>query len=673
MGPSDPALVAALAAIGALFGLGTAALPLASRPGGSDIVYGAAAALGAAFALIGVASLAGGGVPARMVLPLGLPWLGAHFHLDGLSGFFLVVLGVGAAAASLYGIGYGRHAPAARVLPFYPAFLGAMALVILADDAFTFLLGWELMSVLSWALVVSDHRSAASRSAGYVYLVMAAFGTMALLLAFGLLAGPAGTYAFEAIAAEPRTPLIAAAILVLMMLGAGSKAGVVPLHVWLPLAHPAAPSHVSALMSGVMTKVALYGFIRVVFDLLGPVEWWTSPLVILAGAGTAVMGILFAIVDGDAKRVLACSTIENVGVIVAALGLALAFRSNGLTGLAALALTAALFHAFNHMLFKSLLFMAAGAVLAATGRRDLDGLGGLIHRMPATAFLALVGVTAIAALPPLNGFASEWLLFQGVLQSPHMPQLALQILVPAAGGLLALSAALAAAGFVRFYGIAFLGRPRTAEAAEAHEVDRWSLGAMAGLAVLCGLAGVLPGAVLDLLAPAVEVAAGGRLPPQLGNPWLTLVPVPEVRSSYSGFLVFVFVAVCGFGAAWLVHRFASRRVRRGPAWDCGFPGDEPITQYGGGSFAQPIRRVLGGTLLAARETVEMPPPGDLRPARHAARTEDPAWTRIYLPVGAAVGAAALRLNALQFLTIRRCLSLVFVSLILLLLGLTLWN
>lgn len=658
----------ALLAAAGLLALG----PLAAvvrRPGPA---YGGAAALCAVLALAGF--LAIGGTPARTILPLGLPWMGAHFRLDALAGFFLLLLGTGGTAASLYAVGYGRHEQApGRVVPFYASFLGAMALVLLADDAFGFLVSWELMSLLSWALVVSDHRSGEARRAGFVYLVMAGFGTMALLLAFGLLAGPGGAYTFEAMAAVTRTPGTAAAILLLMLLGAGSKAGLVPLHVWLPLAHPAAPSHVSALMSGVMTKIALYAFVRAVFELAGPVAWWTSPLVLLVGAGTAVMGILFALVDRDTKRVLAYSTIENIGVIFAGLGLALAFRASGMTTLAALALSAALFHAFNHMLFKSLLFMSAGAVLTATGHRDLDRLGGLIHRMPVTAFLALAGVVAISALPPLNGFASEWLLFQGILQSPELPQPALQFLVPAAGGMLALAAALAAACFVRFYGIAFLGRPRDAAATGAVEVDRWSLGAMAGLALLCLLAGIVPGAVLDLLAPAVEVAVGSRLPAQAGNAWATVVPIAAVRSSYSGLLVLAFVAICALGSAWLVHRFASRRLRRAPAWDCGFPDDNPRAQYGGASFAQPLRRVLGTTLLHARETVEMPPPGDLGPARHTATTEDLAWRHVYLPLAGGVERLAGRMNALQFLTIRSYLSLVFVSLVLLLLGLALWN
>ena len=669
-----PSVELATIAAGFLLALAPMAVGAGRSRQASGFIYGASGALCVVVMLTGLLVLIGNGPDTALTLPLGLPWLGVHLRLDALSAFFLVVLGIGGGVTSLYAIGYGRHEHEPhRVLPFYPAFLGAMALVLLADDAFTFLMCWEIMSLMSWALVLTHHREAATREAGYVYLVMASFGTMVLLLAFGLMAGPDGNYAFDAIRAIERTPAMAAVILMLMLVGAGSKAGLAPLHVWLPLAHPAAPSHVSALMSGVMTKVAIYGFIRVVFDLLGPVADWTSPVVILLGAVTAVLGILFATMDGDAKRVLAYSTIENIGVIFAALGLALAFRGNGAPALAALAFSAGLFHVFNHMLFKSLLFMGAGAVLTATGRRDLDGLGGLIHRMPATAFLALIGVTAISALPPLNGFASEWLLFQAVLQSPELPQLPLQLLVPAAGGTLALSAALAAACFVRFYGVAFLGRPRTPAAAEAVEVDRFSLAAMAVLAGLCVLAGIAPGAVLDLMGPAVSAMLDGRLPRQIGQPWLTLVPIAESRSTYSGLLVLIFIAFSASVASWLVHRYASRALRRAPAWDCGFPQSDPMTQYGAGSFAQPLRRVLGTTLMRASEQVDMPEPGDPRPASHSVRTTDLVWHGLYLPIAAAVGALSTRLNGLQFLTIRRYLSLVFLSLILLLLGLTLWN
>jgi formate hydrogenlyase subunit 3/multisubunit Na+/H+ antiporter MnhD subunit len=282
-----------------------------------------------------------------------------------------------------------------------------------------------------------------------------------LLLAFGLLAGPAGGYEFAAIRTAPHTDQAAALVLILMLLGAGSKAGLVPLHVWLPLAHPAAPSHVSALMSGVMTKVAIYGFVRIIFDLMGSPAWWWSIVVLAVGGISAVLGVLSALMQRDLKRLLAYSTIENVGIIFIGLGLALAFKTNGMTAAAALAFTAALLHVINHSLFKSLLFFSAGAVLTATGERDIERLGGLIQRMPQVAFLALGGCIAISALPPLNGFVSEWLIFQAILLSPDLPQWGLKLMVPAVGAMLALSAALSAACFVRAYGITFLGRARS--------------------------------------------------------------------------------------------------------------------------------------------------------------------------------------------------------------------
>src|SRR5450759_449135 len=331
------------------------------------------------------------------------------------------------------------------------------------------------MSLTSWALVMAHHRQPGNTRAGYIYLLMASLGTLSLLLSFGLLAGPDGGYAFEAIRNARPSPNTAAAVLALSLLGAGSKAGLVPLHVWLPLAHPAAPSHVSALMSGVMTKVAIYGFIRVVFDLLGPPTWPASVLVLFLGGITAVMGILYAMMEKDIKRLLAYSTIENIGIIFASLGLALAFQANGMKLAAALAFTAALLHVLNHSFFKSLLFFGAGAVLSSTGERDMDKLGGLIHRMPYTSFAVLVGCVAISALPPFNGFVSEWLIFQAVLQSPELPQWALKIMVPAVGALLALAAALAAACFVKAFGVNFLGRPRSVAAENAEEVDRYSL------------------------------------------------------------------------------------------------------------------------------------------------------------------------------------------------------
>jgi hydrogenase-4 component B len=662
-----------LALIGLLLATGAGAIVL--RRDATPWVYGISFALTSLGLVVALAHLVSGGDATTLVLPLGLPWIGAHFRLDALAAFFLVVVNLGGAAASAYGLGYGRHEPApARVLPFFPAFLAGMNLVVVADDAFAFLFAWEFMSLTSWALVMAHHREQSNAHAGYVYLIMASFGTLSLLLAFGLLAGPSGGYAFEAIRGAGLPPDLSALVLALVLLGAGSKAGLVPLHVWLPLAHPAAPSHVSALMSGVMTKVAVYGFVRIVFDLLGPPAWWWSLVVLALGAGTAVLGVLYALMQHDLKRLLAYHTVENIGIIFIGLGLALAFRANAMDFAAALALTAALFHVLNHSLFKSLLFFGSGAVLSATGERDMEHLGGLIHRMPLTAFTFLVGCAAISALPPLNGFVSEWLTFQAILLSPNVPQWSLKFLVPAVGAMLALSAALAAACFVKAFGVSFLGRARSPAAERAEEVDRWSLGAMFAFAGLCVVAGVFPGLIIDGLAPVVmALTEGARMPAQTTIAWLTLVPVSAGRSSYNGLLVLLFIAISASLTAWVIHRFASHAVRRAAAWDCGFPDPSPITQYTAGSFAQPIRRVFGTLAFRAREEVDMPAPGDLRPAQLRVRLQDLAWEGIYAPVAGAVGFAADRLNHLQFLTIRRYLTLVFLALVSLLLVLAIWR
>ncbi len=664
----------ALASAGVLIATAVLAVAVGDAARGRNVVYGVC--LVASLILLAIAVLALLGfseAPSTATLPLGIPWLGAHFRLDALSAFFLAVVALGSAAASLFALGYGRHEHAQRrVLPFYPAFLAGMSVVVLADDAFTFLVSWEFMSLSSWALVMAHDRVPDNVRAGYVYLIMASFGTLALLLTFGLLAGPDGGYAFADIRGGHPSAGLAAAILVLALVGAGSKAGLVPLHVWLPLAHPAAPSHVSALMSGVMTKVAVYGFVRIVFDLLGPPAWWWSMVVLALGGITAVMGVLYALMQHDLKRLLAYHTVENIGIIFIGLGLALAFSAHGMAWASALALTAALLHVFNHSVFKSLLFFGAGAVLTATGERDMEHLGGLIHRMPQTAFVFLVGCAAISALPPLNGFVSEWLTFQAILLSPQLPSWGLKLLVPAVGALLALSAALAAACFVKAFGVTFLGRARTPAAAGAQETDRFSLAAMFFFAALCLVAGILPGFFIDALAPAVQALVGDRMPVQSGVEWLSIVPIAEARSSYNGLLVFVFMVVSGALAAWAIHRLASDKLRRAPAWDCGYPDPSPATQYTASSFAQPIRRVFGTVVFRAREHVDMPPPGDGRPARLTVELHDLVWDALYAPIAAGVGYAADRLNHLQFLTIRQFLSLVFAALVLLLLVLAIW-
>jgi formate hydrogenlyase subunit 3/multisubunit Na+/H+ antiporter MnhD subunit len=654
-----------------LIALACVATAIGTKRWSNGVVYGASAVACTAGLWLAVESLSSTTI-STLTLPLGLPWIGMRFRLDALAAFFLVVVNLGGVAASIFGLGYGRHEESPqRVLPFYPAFLAAMNLVIIADDAFTFLLSWELMSLMSWALVVSHDRKPEALRAGLLYIVMASVGTLALLLAFGILAGSGGAYAFSSMRLHGLDMNWATVVLLLTLFGAGSKAGIFPLHAWLPLAHPAAPSHVSALMSGVMTKVAVYAFVRIAFDLLGPPDWRVSMVVIGLGGVTAALGVLYALMQHDIKRLLAYHTVENIGIIFVGLGLALAFRADGLASAAALALTAALFHVFNHSVFKSLLFFGAGAVQTSTGERDMDRLGGLIHRMPATGVAFLIGAAAISALPPLNGFASEWLTFQAVFLSPTLPQWGLRFLSPATGVLLALAAALAAACFVKAFGVMFLGRARAEAAAWAKETDKASLAAMFGLAAVCGFAGLFPGVVTDVLGPASELLTGSQMP-SAAAPFAPLLPAVASHNTYSGLAIGMCLILATLATAIVVRLLANRATRRSPAWDCGFPDASPVTQYTAGSFAQPIRRIFGTIVFGARETVVMPEPGDTAPARFTVTLRDPAWEAFYAPVAQATNFVAGRLNVMQFLTIRRYLGIVFLTLVLLLTVLALW-
>jgi hydrogenase-4 component B len=668
-----PAL-AGLWCVAALFVVGIAGLVFGRARAATALVYGASLAVTTVALILALVHLLAGGQPVSATLPLGLPWIGANFRIDALSAFFLIVVNLGGAITSLYALGYGRYETSPlRVLPFYPVFLGAMNLVVLADDAFVFLLSWEFMSLVSWGMVVAHHRIPANVRAGYIYLVMASFGTLCLFLAFGVLAGTGGQYSFAAMRAAPLSPALALVAGTLTLIGAGSKAGIVPLHVWLPLAHPAAPSHVSALLSGVMTKVGVYGFIRIVFDLIGEPTPYSGLIVAGIGGITAALGVLYALMQHDLKRLLAYHTVENIGIIFIGLGLALAFRANNIGWAAALALAAALFHVFNHSVFKSLLFFGAGSVLVATGERDMERLGGLIHRMPHTALAFLIGCMAISALPPLNGFVSEWLTFQAILVSPQLPQWGLKLVIPAVGALLALSAALAAACFVKAFGVTFLGRPRTDAAQAAGEVDRAQLSAMFVLVTLCVLAGIFPGFMIDALAPITRALVGGTMPQQAFLPWLSIVPIAASRSSYNGLLILLFLAGSATMTAMIIHRFATRATRRSAIWDCGFPLAAPSTQYTSSSFAMPIRRVFGTSVFRVREYVDMPPPGAMRAGHFQVRVFDPAWFGLYGPIARAVGRIGSFLNRMQFLTIRSYLTLVFCALILLLLVVAAWR
>jgi hydrogenase-4 component B len=657
----------AVAAVGVLLVASAVGGCTANRPWGSRVVYATTAIVCAAIATCALAVLL---LPNRGVtlvtLPIGLPLSTTTMGLDALSAAFAVIVNVVSAIVSIYAIGYGAHAAEPlRVVPFFPAFVAAMNVVLLAQDAFSFLVGWEVMSLASWALVVSEDRNAANRYAGIVYIIMASGGALTLLLAFGVLAGTSSGYTFEVLRAAP-SARSGWAVLLLALIGAGSKAGLVPLHAWLPLAHPAAPSHASALMSGVMTKVAVYGFIRIVFDLAGPPAWWWSvPVLIVAGI-TALLGVLYALMEHDLKRLLAYHTVENIGIIFVGLGLALAFQANGMKVAAALALVASIFHVANHSLFKSLLFLGAGAVQSATGERDMERMGGLIGKMPLTAATFLVGCVAISALPPFNGFVSEWLTFQAILLSPQLPQWIPRLLVPAVGATLACSAALAAACFVKAFGVTFLGRARSSATERAVDPGPWSTGALAVLAALCLVAGMLPGYVMDGLSAVTDLLLGSRLVQQGDQPWLRIAPIDPARGAYNGLLVFSMIAAAAAATALVARRISSHAVRRAPAWDCGFPQSNPATQYTAGSFAQPIRRVFGTIVFRAREQVSMPKPGDTTAAKFDVEIHDTIWEVFYLPIIHSLGAFTELLTKIQYLTIRKYLMIVFGALIALL-------
>jgi len=584
-----------------------------------------------ALALAVVAGYAIDAPPAAMVLPLGLPDLPFHLRLDALSAVFLLLLGGATVAISLFSAGYFRtsEGTAPGVVCFqYHAFLAAMALVLVADDAYVFMVAWETMALASFFLVTTDHRLPEIRRAGFLYLLIAHVGAIAILLCFGVLQGGSGDYTFGSMRSLTLTGAWPTAAFFLALAGFGAKAGLLPLHIWLPEAHPAAPSPVSALMSGVMLKTAIYGLLRVTFDLLHAQLWWWGVVALALGLATALFGVVFAAVQSDMKRLLAYSSIENIGIIVAGIGLAILFKAYGKTLLAAVTLTAVLYHCLNHAFFKSLLFLATGSVLHATKERSLGKLGGLIHRMPWVAWLALVGTLAAAGIPPLNGFVSEWLLLQAFLFTPSLPQSFVNMLVPLAAAALVLSAALAAYVMVKFFGIIFLGRPREANLAYAKDAGPFERVALGWLAAGCVLLGVLPVNVIALIDPVNVLLIGSKATHQIADHWLLLAPINADRSSYSPLIVLAVIVGAVLLTTQVVHRLYHGRVRRAPPWDCGFALQTPRMQDTAEGFGQPIRQIFEPFFRMERH---LPSPFDAAP-RYSVKVDDHFWRGLYVPI-----------------------------------------
>jgi formate hydrogenlyase subunit 3/multisubunit Na+/H+ antiporter MnhD subunit len=605
------------------------------------ILFSASAVVGLWLALVALVSI---GEPVQaLTLPLGLPDLPFHLRLDSLSAFFLLLLGAASAGISVFSAGYFRPSEGAApglVSLQYHTFLAAMALVLIADDAYVFMVAWETMALASFFLVTTDHRLPEIRRAGFLYLLIAHVGALMILLCFGVLHG--GDYTFDSMRLANRSVAWSSLAFLLAMFGFGAKAGLLPLHVWLPEAHPAAPSPVSALMSGVMLKTAIYGLLRISFDLLGFQLWWWGVLALVLGLLTALFGVLFATVQTDMKRLLAYSSIENIGIIVAGIGLAILFKSYDKPLLAGIALTATLYHALNHAFFKSLLFLATGSVLHSTKERSLGKLGGLIHRMPWVAWLALAGTLACAGLPPLNGFVSEWLLLQAFLFTPTLPQSFVNMLVPLAAAALVLAAALAAYVMVKFYGVIFLGRPREPNLAYAHDAGRFERIALLWLGAGCVVLGLFPVQVIAYLDAVNLLLLGSRVS-HPGASWWLLAPIDADRASYSPAIVLVVTVAVLLLTIQIVHRQYHGRLRRGPVWDCGFQAQTPRMQDTAEGFGQPIRQIFEQFFRIERV---LPTPFDAEP-RYFVKAEDHFWYWLYAPIARAAEWAARQIGRIQ--------------------------
>ena len=615
-----------------------------------------------------------------------LPSVRLTVKLDPLSAFFVLIVSALALALSVYSFGYVRgfygRKNVGALGAFYNALLLATTLVFSAANALFFLIAWELMALTAYCLVSFEHEQAETRNAGVLFFIMSHIGTGCLIIGFLLLFQASGqalggfgpdAYSFAGLRAlgDKLSPGRRDAAFLLFLLGFGVKAGIVPLHIWLPAAHPVAPSNVSALLSGVMIKTGIYGLTRVWFDFLGtPPNWW-GVTVLTIGTVSAVLGVLYALMEHDLKRLLAYHSIENIGIILMGLGAALMFLHTHHPVLAALALIAGLYHTINHALFKALLFLGAGAVLHATHTRNMEELGGLIKRMPKTAFFFLIGAVAISALPPLNGFVSEWLTYQSLLQGFGTTDSLVKLMFPLSGAMLALTGALAAACFVKAFGITFLAQPRSEHAAQAHEVSPTMLFGMGLLTAACVFLGLFPTVFLTLFGPLTQQLLGQPLPAHLSlaNGWV-LGNTQELGGTVST-LGIVLTGFCLLPVPLVLWLFFGRRtqVRIGPTWDCGLKGLTPQMEYTATGFSKPLRMIFKALFRPRREVQRE---YDYSPyftttLRFESHIEEAFVTRLYRPFKRAVLLISRRMRALQAGSIQAYLIYIFITLLLLLL------
>ncbi|MDO0823379.1 hydrogenase 4 subunit B [Desulfosporosinus nitroreducens] len=538
----------------------------------------------------------------EIILPWSIFGTALQFSVDPLTAFFITVISVLGLSASIFSYGYARAYIGKQNVGvlglFYNLFIFSMLALVSSSNTFMFLFFWEIMSLVSYFLVVFEHQDSRVRRAGFIYIVMTHIGTAFLIIAFLLLYKETGSYLlFSQYAgiSQNLSPTIKSVIFILVTLGFGTKAGIVPLHIWLPKAHPAAPSNVSALMSGIMLKTAIYGFIRITFGVLGTGPLWWGVLILIIGAVSALLGVMYALMEHDIKRLLAYHSVENIGIILLGIGSALIFVSDGRHHLAMIGLTAGLFHTFNHAVFKGLLFLGAGAVHYATHTRDIEEMGGLLKRMPWTGFFFLIGSISISAIPPFNGFASEWMTFQSLLGLGTANLGAgINIMGPVLAAALALTGALAAACFVKAFGIMFLALPRSTKAEKAKEVPRTMLVGMGLLASLCFLFGVVPSLVIDLLGPVTASLLSVVTIQTGGYRWLAITSLIEQGTvlggtSISPLILLTVLMLSALSVYLIFNRFGKfRKTRIDETWNCGVAQTSNM-EYTATSFSKPIR------------------------------------------------------------------------------------
>lgn len=631
----------------------------------AHLLFPLGALLGIALCLIGLSAVLG--LPEYAVLPLGLPSLPFHLRLDALSAFFLFVLGLVSTGVSTFSAGYfrkGEGTPPGLLCFEYHACLASMVLLLLADDAYVFMVAWESMTLTATMLVMANHRLPEVRRAGFLYILISHVGALALLMCFGLLQANTGDYTFANMRQQRLDGFWASAAFLLALFGFGAKAGILPLHIWLPEAHPAAPSPISALMSAFILKTGVYGILRVTFDLLHTQTWWWGGVALALGLASALFGVVHSTVQTDMKRLLAYSSIENIGLIFAGIGLAILFRAYGMGATAALALTAALYHVASHSAFKSLLFLGTGTVLHATGERNLGRLGGLMRFMPWTAWACLIGALAAAGLPPFGGFVSEWLLLQSFLFTPSLPNSFLNMLIPIVAAVIALVGALAGYVMVKFFAIVFLGQPREPALIRARDAGRWERLGLAWLLAACIALGLFPVQLVALIDGVTGALIGhGIATAASDRGWLMLVPATPQRASYAPFVFVAALLACFLLAQQLVRRLYHGRFRRAAPWGCGFPFQSARMQDTAEGFGQPIREIFGVFFRMQRE---LPSAFDQAP-HYRVTLEDPFWQMLYRPIGALTERAARLAGLLQQGRIAVYLLYSFATLLLLLL------